>query len=275
MTDHADFTFVVTRGGQRPLYRSRQPEVEERRPTNVFAPRRRGPIAKCARSGGTARRFTPRAACSTTGSSRRTRRHRPADHRSEDRSLSLCGHPLVLHCVRSRRHDLGLADAVGQSRAGARGAGFLAQHQSTVDGAFQRRGARQDHARNAQGRDGGAGASFRSAAITAGSTRRHCSSISPAPTPTAPATWPSSTKSGRRSCAAAGWMERCGQSDPDGFVTYQRAAETGLATRAGRTAPMPSSMPTAASHTGRSRWSRCRATSIAAYRGLAVAGRTA
>ncbi len=29
-------------------------------------------------------------------------------------------------------------------------------------------------------------------------------------------------------CAAAGWMERCCQNDPRGFVTYQRATETGL-----------------------------------------------
>ena len=71
-------------------------------------------------------------------------------------------------------------------------------------------------------------ASCRSGATMAASTRRRSTSISPAPMPTAPATWSSSTVCGRRcSRPPTGWRRR--PRDGDGFVTYKRAAESGLA----------------------------------------------
>lgn len=58
--------------------------------------------------------------------------------------------------------------------------------------------------------------------------------------------------------AATAWMEEVGARNGEGFVTYNRAADTVCSTRAGRTVPMPSSMPTAPSPKGRSHWSRCK-----------------
>ena len=84
---------------------------------------------------------------------------------------------------------------------------FLAAHQATETSRVPRFGARQDHARDPQGRDGARCASCRSAGTTAASTPRRCSSCWPAPTRAAPATWRSSTSCGPR-CVAATALDR-------------------------------------------------------------------
>ena len=106
---------------------------------------------------------------------------------------------------------------------------FLAAHQATETSPFQRRGARQDHARDPQGRDGGAA---RAAVRPLLRRRRHHAAVRDAGRrlcAPAPATSASSTSCGRRLCAATAWIEGDGDANGDGFVDYARGAATGLA----------------------------------------------
>ena len=102
----------------------------------------------------------------------------------------------------------------------------------------------------------------RSAATTAASTRRRCSSCSPAPTTSAPATALSSSRSGRNVERALDWIDSYGDRDGDGFVEYARQ----LAERAGAAgleglARLGLPRRRHAGAKGRSRCARCRATS--------------
>ena len=103
------------------------------------------------------------------------------------RPLSLRRHPLVQHGVRPRRADHRAADAVARPRHRPRRAAPPRRHQATDGRCRGRRRARQDPARDALRRDGGARARCRSAATTAASIPRRCSSCWPAPISSAPA----------------------------------------------------------------------------------------
>ena len=88
-----------------------------------------------------------------------------------------------------------------------------------------RRRARQDPARDAAAARWRAAARCRSAATTAASIPRRCSSCWPAPISTAPATsrpcaelWPNIE-------AALGWIDEYGDRDGDGFVEYGRRSD--------------------------------------------------
>ena len=189
------------------------------------------------------------------------RRHRAADHRSADRALPLCRHPVVLDGLRPRRRHLGAADAVARSGAGARRAVLPGAAPGDRDLAVQRFAAGQDHARNPQGRDG---AAARTAVRPLLWRRRHDAAL---------------RLSGLRLCRpdrrhgfhrrAVAVARRRRRLDGGGGARGKRLRHLsarrpsrGSPTRAGRTASIPSSMPTAGSRRGRSRWSRCRATSM-------------
>ena len=89
--------------------------------------------------------------------------------------------------------------------------------------------------------------------------------------PTAPATWLSSTRmwpSLRRRRRLDGGGRQAQRQRLRHLPARRRIPA--CPTRAGRTASIPSSTPTAASRKGRSRWSRCRATSSPPIRGLAA-----
>ena len=129
------------------------------------------------------------------------------------------------------------------------------------DLALPRRGTRQDHARDPQGRDGAPAASCRSAGTTAASTPRRCSSCWPAPMPTRTGDlglidelWPPCWRPWPGSRATAIPTATASSTTP-------AAPTPGSPTRAGRTARIRCSTPTAATPPARSRWSRCRATS--------------
>ena len=183
------------------------------------------------------------------------------DDRAADRPLPLCRHPLVLHGVRTRRRHLRVADAVARSGAGARRAGISCAAPGDGDLAVQRFAARQDHARDPQGRDGGAA---RTAVRALLRRRRHDPALH---LPRLRLRRPhrrhglSSTRCGRRSSPRLrGWRRRASRTATASSPTSAPPIR-GCPTRAGRTASIPSSMPTAASRRGRSRWSRCKATS--------------
>ena len=76
------------------------------------------------------------------------------------------------------------ADAVAGPVPGPGRAALSGRAPGTETSRFHRRRTRQDHARDAQGRDGARCARCRSAATTAASTPRRCSSCWPAPMPT-------------------------------------------------------------------------------------------
>ena len=138
---------------------------------------------------------------------------------------------------------------------------FLAAPPGDGDLGVPRLGARQDHARDPQGRDGGAAASCRSAATTAGSTPRRCSWRWPAPTPSAPATWRSIDELWPALRAAVGWIETLRRRQRRRLRRLrprrgERARQPGLEGQPGF--GLPRRRPLRRS--GRSRWSRCRAT---------------
>ena len=60
--------------------------------------------------------------------------------------------------------------------------------------------------------------------------------------------------------SATAWIERVCDANPYGFLDYRAAKPVDWPTRAGRTARIRSSTPTAASPMARLRWSRCRGT---------------
>ena len=82
----------------------------------------------------------------------------PADVARYDaaRSLSVCRHSVVLHAVRTRRTRDGARVVVAQARRRAYDARVSRSDASDECRSRTRRGARQDPARSAQGRDGGA-----------------------------------------------------------------------------------------------------------------------
>ena len=138
---------------------------------------------------------------------------------------------------------------------------FLAQHQATETSPFSDSAARQDHARDPQGRDGGAA---RAAVRPLLWRRRHDAALH---------------LSRRRLCRphrrhglhrrAVAVARRGRRLDGGGRAGTTATASSPTSappnpacpTRAGRTASIRSSTPTAASRRDRSRWSRCRATS--------------
>ena len=200
----------------------------------------------------------------------RPRRYRAADHRARDRALSLCGHPVVLDGVRPRRRDLRAADAVAQSGPGARRAVLPGRAPGDRDLAVQRfRSRARSCTKRARAR-WRCCANCRSAATMAASIRRRSTSISPPPMPTGPATWSSSTRCGRRSAPPpTGWRRRAAQRQRLRHLPARsriRPLQPGLEGQL----RFRSSMPTAGSRRGRSRWSRCRATSLPPIRGLAA-----
>ena len=116
-----------------------------------------------------------------------------ADHRHAARALPLRRHPLVQHRVRPRRHHHRARDCSGSTRASrAACSAFLAAHQATAIDAGGRRRARQDPARDPAAARWPSSARCRSAATTAASTRRRCSSCWRACISSAPATSPRS-----------------------------------------------------------------------------------
>ena len=128
--------------------------------------------------------------------------------------------------------------------------------------AFQRRGARQDHARDPQGRDGGAA---RAAVRPLLRRRRHDAAVRDAGRrlrATAPATWRFIDELWPALRAAVGWIEDARRRQPRRLRRLrprrdERARQPGLEGQPGFGLPRrrPRSPP------GRSRWSRCRATS--------------
>ena len=117
-----------------------------------------------------------------------------------------------------------------------------------------RRRARQDPARDARRRDGGAARGPVRAATTAASIRRRCSSCWPGLCRAHRRLETVRASSGRTSKRALAWIDGPGDRDGDGFVEYHRAdAQTGSSTRAGRIPTTPSSTPTAAWPKDRSR----------------------
>ena len=158
------------------------------------------------------------------------RRPGAADHRARDRPLSLCRHPLVLDRLRPRRDHHRAADAVARPGAGARRAGASSPRtrrprprpsRDAAPGKIMHETRKGEMAR--------ARASCRSAATTAASTRRRCSWCWPAPTPSAPATWRSSTSCGRRCWPPWTGSRATATADGDGFVDYARGRDSGLA----------------------------------------------
>ena len=102
-----------------------------------------------------------------------------------------------------------------------------------------------------------------SRAITAASTRRRCSSCWPAPTRGEPATSRSSTRLWPALDAAMAWIDGVGRFEPRRLRRLcPREPPSASSIRDGRTAPIRSSTPTARWRRRRSRWSRCRATSM-------------
>ena len=232
-----------------------------RRPAPASAPPPPGRASTCARRAAAAPRSAPPGGCSTMDRTSRAPTSRcsrpscrpgptptPAFPGSRPRSAATRSSPRCRCCGSTRRSPGACSPSSPPPGDGDVG----------VPG----RGARQDHARDAQGRDGGAATSSRSAATTAASIRRRCSSMlagayaSPHRRPAR-----SSRSCGPRCAAAIGWIEgdRAMRTATASSTTRagRRAASP---TRAGRTARIRSSTPTGPTLSGRSRWSRCRAT---------------
>ncbi len=90
------------------------------------------------------------------------------------------------------------------------------------------RRARQDPPRDCAAARWRRSARSPSAATTAASTPRRCSSCSPAPTSSAPATSPSSSRIWPNVERALAWIDDYGDPDGDGFVEYARRSPNGL-----------------------------------------------
>ena len=157
------------------------------------------------------------------------RRPLHADDRYAAGTLPLCRHPLVFDHVRPRRADHGAADAVVESRRGARRAA-AARRLSGEDRPIRAptRSPERSCTRCAPARWRRC-TRCRSASTTAASMRRRCSCCWPAPMWSAPATRRRSPSCGPRSRRRCGWIDGPGDPDRDGFVEYRRATEQGLA----------------------------------------------
>ena len=201
-------------------------------------------------------------------------RHRAADDRPADRPLPLCRHSLVLHGLRPRRRHLRACKCCGSNPALARGVlAFLAQHQATETSPFSdsQPGKIMHETRKGEmavlrelpfGRYyGGVDttplyiylADRLCRAHRRHGLHRHAMAVA--------------CRGGRR-----GWRRPAGRTAAASSPT-SAPPNPGFPTRAGRTASIPSSTPTAASRAGRSRWSRCRAMStppIAGWPSLAA-----
>ena len=152
-----------------------------------------------------------------------------ADDGNAAGAIPLCGHSLVFDHVRPRRIDHRAANAVGRS-AHCPGRAAAARFLPGQDhGSARRRRARQDPARDARRRDGGAA---RGAVRAVLRQRRFDLAVRSAGRPlcrthrrrgeTLAELWPAIE-------AALQWIDGPGDPDKDGFVEYQRATEQGLA----------------------------------------------
>ena len=281
----------VGRSSRHRLLRRRRPAQRRPAPSSCSAARPTAARSSTSRSGARAGRAAqPRAlprrgrpgalaamraaparghACSTSGRlfndwmEQVARRPGAADHRAADRPLSLRRHPLVLDRLRPRRDHHRLADAVARPGAGAGRAAFLAAHQATETSRVPRlRSPARSCTRPARAR-WRRWASCRSAATTAASTPRRCSSMLAG----AYAERTGDMAFDRRAVAVAAgapWAGSRATATPngDGFVDYARGADSGLANQGWKDS-QDSRLPRRRPHrrSGRSRWSRCRATS--------------
>ena len=179
-----------------------------------------------------------------------------------DRPLSLCRHPLVLDGVRPRRRHLGAADAVARSGLARGVLAFLAQHQATETSPFSdsQPGKIMHETRKGEmavlrelpfGRYYGGVDTTPLYIYLACAYAARTGDMAFIDT-----LWPSLCRRGR----VDGGGGQAGRQRLRHLPARRRIPAS--PTRAGRTASIPSSMPTAASPKGRSRWSRCRAMSL-------------
>ena len=124
---------------------------------------------------------------------------RPADDADEDRSrpVPLRRRALVQHAVRPRRHHHRAADALARPGHGPRRAGLPGRHAGDGVRSPSRTPSRARSCTRRAAARWRPWARSRSAATTAASMPRRCSSCWPAPTTSAPATARSSSRSGR------------------------------------------------------------------------------
>ena len=206
------------------------------------------------------------------------RRPRHDDHADAARALPLRRRAVVQHAVRSRRHHHRAADASGSTRS------WPAACSRTSPPPRRRRRSPSRTPSRARSCTRPAAARWprsarsRSAATTAASTRRRCSSCWPARTTSGPPTARSPSRSGRTSSARLQWIDRYGDRDGDGFVEYHRQSADGLVQQGWKDSHDSVFHADGTLAEGRSRCARCRATSTppsAARRELAVGARSA
>ena len=264
----ARFELRSRRAGESTLYVDRRAA----RSATSAPPRAAPTTTRCARAGRALGAAASARRCriahvqrrsSTTGSTARVADLHMMITDDAARAVSLRRRALVQHAVRPRRHHHRAARCCGSSPSSrAACSAYLAATQATDVDPEQRRRARQDPARGARRRDGGA---RRGAVRPLLRQRRRDAAVRDAGRRllrSAPATSRSSQRSGRNIERALDWIDGYGDRDGDGFVEYARADADGPAcSRAGRTRTTRSSTPTARWPRGRSRCARCRATS--------------
>ncbi len=258
--DRADFLIAVTKRSSKVLYVEVGPEVAEAPDRDRFraaAARARFGMRAKRRHGATMHSSGPR--LQRLGRAR-SRGCGAADHRACDRTLPLCRHSLVFDGVRPRRRHLGAADAVARPGLARGVLAFLAQHQATETSPFSdsQPGKIMHETRKGEMvalRELPFGRYYGGVDTTPLYIHLACAYADrTGDMAFIDSLWPSL-------CAAAEWME-AGKPTATASSPISVPPSPVSPTRAGRTASIPSSTPTAASPRGRSPWSRCRAMSL-------------